>query len=147
MVLAIRLAIGDLPLSAAVAPGYGQARREKGQDWIPWIRRRWVDFVVPMAYNHRPEELLEWVRILHNTVGRERMLVGLAVHDGRDKYLERSVNILRVDRVSGFSIFSYNVLVEKRFAASFVEQIFWADKMQDPEPVDSLEVPVDGEEQ
>ncbi len=147
MVLAIRLAIGDLPLSAAVAPRYREARREKGQDWIPWVRRRWVDFVVPMAYNHRPEELLDWVRILHNTFGRERMLVGLAVHDGRDKYLERSVNILRVDRTSGFSIFSYNVLVEQRFAASFVEKVFLANQMQDPALPDSLETPEDNEEQ
>jgi uncharacterized lipoprotein YddW (UPF0748 family) len=123
-VMAIRDAVGDLPVSAAVIPELVRARIDKGQDWPGWLRRRWVDFVVPMAYNYRPEELLDWVRIVHNTVGRERMLVGLAVYGGRDQYIDRAVNILRVDRVAGFSVFSYNVLVERRFAANFVEQIF-----------------------
>ena len=89
----------------------------------------------------RLEELLDWVRVLHNRVGRERMLVGLALHDGRDRYLERSVNILRVERVSGFSIFSYNVLAEKPFAASFIEQVFLSGK--DGEVVDDGAAVVD----
>jgi uncharacterized lipoprotein YddW (UPF0748 family) len=125
MVIAIREAVGDLPLSAAVVPDPVEARVEKGQAWTEWIHRRWVDFVIPMAYNYRPEEMLEWVRILHNTVGRDKMLVGLAIYGGRDAYVDRSINVLRADRVSGFSIFSYNVLAERRFAANFVEQIFF----------------------
>jgi uncharacterized lipoprotein YddW (UPF0748 family) len=125
-VMAVRGVVGDLPVSAAVVPEPQAARVDKGQDWPEWLRRRWVDFVVPMAYNHRPEELLDWVRILHNTIGRERMLVGLAIYGGRDAYVERSVNILRVDRAFGFSVFSYNVLAEMRFAANFVEQVFFA---------------------
>jgi len=124
MVMAIRSAMGDLPLSAAVVPDLQIAQSEKGQSWARWIHQRWMDFVVPMAYNYRPEELLEWVRVLQNTVGREQMLVGLALHDGRDQYLDRSINILRVDRVAGFSLFSYNVLAEKRFAGQFIEQVF-----------------------
>jgi len=132
MVMAIRDAAGDgVALSAAVVADRGSARTDKGQDWSRWVHHRWVDFVVPMAYNHRPEELLDWVRILQNTVGRERMLVGLALHDGRDEYLHRSVNVLRVDRVFGFSIFSYNVLAEKRFAANFIDQVLFADEESD----------------
>jgi uncharacterized lipoprotein YddW (UPF0748 family) len=125
VVIAIREAAGDLPLSAAVIPDPVPARVEKGQDWSSWIHRRLVDFVVPMAYNYRPEEILDWVRILHNTVGREKMLVGLAIYDGRDAYIDRTVNVLRIDSVSGFSIFSYNVLAERRFAANFIEGIFF----------------------
>jgi uncharacterized lipoprotein YddW (UPF0748 family) len=126
MVVAIREAIGDLPLSAAVVPEPGTAREIKGQDWISWIKNRWVDFVVPMAYNHRPEDLLDWVRIVHRTIGRERLLVGLAIYGGREAWVDRSINILRVDGVSGFSVFSYNVLADMRFPAAFVEGIFFA---------------------
>jgi uncharacterized lipoprotein YddW (UPF0748 family) len=131
MVIAIRGAVGVLPLSAAVVPDPAPAREEKGQNWTEWVHRRWVDFVVPMAYNYRPEELLDWVRILHNTIGRDKMLVGLAIYGGRDAYIDRSVNVLRVDRVSGFSIFSYNVLAERRFAANFVEQVFFPGEQDD----------------
>jgi uncharacterized lipoprotein YddW (UPF0748 family) len=132
MVLAIRGAVGETPLSAAVAPDPDQARIEKGQGWPEWIHNRWVDFVVPMAYNYRPEELLDWVRILHNTVGREKMLVGLAIYGGRDEYIDRSVNVLRLDRTAGFSIFSYNVLVQRRFPAQFIENVFFRQEQDEP---------------
>lgn len=131
MVMQIREAAGDLPLSAAVVPDLETARLEKGQDWPGWVHRRLVDFVVPMAYNHRPEDILDWVRIAHNTVGREKMLVGLAIYDGRDAYIDRTINVLRADRVSGFSIFSYNVLAERRFAANFIEEIFFPGEQND----------------
>jgi uncharacterized lipoprotein YddW (UPF0748 family) len=143
LVMEIRGVADGLALSAAVVPEIQSARTDKGQDWVQWVHRRWVDFVVPMAYNYRPHELLEWVRILHNTVGRERMLVGLAIYGGRDQYVDRSVNILRVDDVAGFSIFSYNVLAERRFAAGFIEQVFFPPVPQEPEgtvaPGDSTE--------
>jgi uncharacterized lipoprotein YddW (UPF0748 family) len=126
MVVAIREAVGDLPLSAAVVPDPDRAKIEMGQDWVKWVHRRLVDFVVPMAYNHRPEELLDWLRVLHNAVGRERMLVGLAIHDGRDRNLGRLINLLRLDSSSGFSIFSYNVLSERRFAVRFLEEAMFS---------------------
>jgi uncharacterized lipoprotein YddW (UPF0748 family) len=125
LVIEIRNVSDGLTLSAAVVAEPESARRDKGQDWVQWVHRRWVDFVVPMAYNYRPHEFLDWVRILHNTIGREKMLVGLAIYGGRDEYVDRSINILRVDDVAGFSIFSYNVLAERRFAADFIEQLFF----------------------
>jgi uncharacterized lipoprotein YddW (UPF0748 family) len=126
MVLAIRNAAGELPLSAAVVPDPERAVLEKGQDWVGWVHARLVDFVVPMAYNHRPEELLSWLRVMHNGIGRDRMLVGLAVHDGRDQYLGRAVNIIRLDRATGFSIFSYNVLADKRFPVRFLDEAIFS---------------------
>ena len=148
VVVAIRAVIGDLPLSAAVVPEPETARAIKGQDWTAWIRNRWVDFVVPMAYNHRPEDLLDWVRIVHKTVGRERLLVGLAIYGGRDAWVDRSINILRVEGVSGFSVFSYNVLAEMRFPAGFVEGMFFAGGRPGDEespPVDEGEKAADDE--
>ncbi len=132
-VVAIRDATGDLPLSAAVVANAVEARYDKGQDWPKWVRLRWVDFVVPMAYNILPEELPDWLRITHNSIGRDRMLVGLAVHDGRESYLEQAVNVLRAERVTGFSLFSYNVVAEWRFAASFLNDALFAGQDEEPE--------------
>jgi hypothetical protein len=68
------------------------------------------------------------------------MLVGLAIYGGRDAYIDRSVNILRVDRVSGFSIFSYNVLAERRFAANFIDQVLLPPAVEETiEPPDTTE--------
>jgi uncharacterized lipoprotein YddW (UPF0748 family) len=126
LIVELRAVTGETPLSAAVVANPRSALEEKGQDWVGWVHRRWVDFVVPMAYNYRPEELLGWAQIVHNTIGRERMLVGLAVYGGRDAYVDRSINILRVDDVAGFAIFSYNVLEQRRFAANFIQQLFFS---------------------
>ena len=126
MVVSIREAAGDMTISAAVVPEPEIAFAEKGQNWVKWVHNRLVDFVVPMAYNHRPEEVLPWLRMQHNAVGRERMLVGLAVHDGRDAYLERMINLLRLDGATGFSIFSYNVLAEKRFPVRFLHETIFS---------------------
>lgn len=122
MVVAIREAVGDLTVSAAVIAEPDRAVTEKGQDWVNWVHARLVDFVVPMAYNHRPEELLPWLQVVENAIGRERMLVGLAIHDGRDVYLERLINLIRLDEATGFSIFSYNVLAEQRFPVRFLQE-------------------------
>ena len=147
LVMEIREVSRGLPLSAAVVPEPALARSDKGQDWVKWVHHRWVDFVVPMAYNYRPHELLDWVRILHNLIGRERMLVGLAVYGGREEYVDRSVNILRVDGVAGFSIFSYNVLVERRFAVNFIEQLLFAPVQEQDAEIPAEEEPEQEPEQ
>ena len=126
MVAAIREVAGDITVSAAVVPEPDRAFTEKGQDWVKWVHERLVDFVVPMAYNQRPDELLPWLQVVENAIGRDRMLVGLAIHDGRDAYLERMVNLLRLDGAAGFSIFSYNVLAEQRFPLRFLQEAIFS---------------------
>jgi uncharacterized lipoprotein YddW (UPF0748 family) len=124
LVATVRAAAPGLALSAAVTPDPGEARHEKGQDWVGWLRRGLVDFVVPMAYNYGPEEAARRVRILHNTVGDDRMLIGIAVHDDRYLYLPRLVAALRETGVSGFSVFSYNVLSEMRYPIRVITESF-----------------------
>lgn len=125
VVRSVREAIGDLPLSAAVIPEFGRARVEKGQDWLGWIRRGDVDFVVPMAYTYEPGDLVDQIRMIQRIVGSDRFLVGLPVFDGRDAYLGYSVSLLRQEGVIGYSLFSYNALAEERFALRFLERIFF----------------------
>ncbi len=122
MVIAIRAACGDKPLSAAVIPDPTEARRDRGQDWARWVHNRWVDFVVPMAYNSPPLELEHRATVYNRTVGRDRWLMGLGVFDGRDEYLAESVALLRGVGVSGFAIFSYNVLEREHYGAALMEE-------------------------
>jgi uncharacterized lipoprotein YddW (UPF0748 family) len=126
-------AIGELPLSAAVAPNYSQARLEKGQDWVSWVVRGDVDFVVPMAYTYDPSGVTELVELVKRTIGAERFLIGLPVFDGRSHYLGYSVSLLRQQGILGYALFSYNALVEEPFTLEFLERVF----LQAFEPADT----------
>lgn len=122
MVVAIREAAPGVALSAAVVADPEQARVEKGQDWVRWIQRRWVDFAVPMAYNHSPEGMRSATRMLTRMIGGDRFLIGIALHEGRDAFLEETLFVLREEQAPGFSLFSYNVLATSSYAASFIEE-------------------------
>lgn len=119
----VRDVVGDLPLSAAVMPNFGSARIEKGQDWLRWVTRGDVDFVVPMAYGYEPADLTAHVRMIKRTIGAERFLVGLPVFDGRSSYLGYSLSLLRQEGIVGYSLFSYNVLAEEEFSLEFLERV------------------------
>jgi len=127
MVAAVRAEVGTLPVSAAVVPDAVRARVEKGQDWIEWTRRGWVDFVVPMAYTYSPEEIEERTRYFQRVVPRERVLVGLALFDGRDEQLGESVVGVREAGGLGYALFSYNVLADNPYAAAFIEEALFSD--------------------
>jgi uncharacterized lipoprotein YddW (UPF0748 family) len=121
MVVAIREACPGRALSAAVVAEPLDARRSKAQDWPAWVHRGWMDFVVPMAYNAPPLELEYKAPIYHRLVGRDRVLIGLGVFGGREKFLAESIELLRGAGVAGFALFSYNALVSDPFAAAFIE--------------------------
>lgn len=121
-VAAVREAAPGLTLSAAVVADDVRGRSEKGQDWVGWIRRGLVDFVVPMAYAYTPVEIERRVRYYHNAVGRERVLTGLALYDGRHEYLADTLPRIRQEGAIGFSLFSYNVMADYPYAARFIEE-------------------------
>lgn len=121
MVAAIHDAAGSLPLSAAVIGDPDVARAEDGQDWTRWVYNRWVDFVVPMAYNMPPLEIEHRSVVYQRAVGVDRVLVGLGVFGGRDEYLAETVSLLRGTGVAGYAIFSYNALASSRNGAALIE--------------------------
>lgn len=122
-VAAIRAVTGSLPLSAAVVADPDQGYLEKGQDWVRWLQRRTIDFAVPMAYALTPMQVEQRVRFYHNLVGRDRVLIGLALYDGRDQYLADTIPLIRHENAIGFSLFSYNVLADNPFSASFIDEV------------------------
>jgi len=132
-VIGLRVLTGDLPLSAAVMPDAEVARYDKGQGWMRWVHQRWVDFVVPMMYNDRPGDARDRIRILHNSIGHDRLLAGLALHDGRHLYLPRLITALREEHTLGYSLFSYNVLADMRFPVRLIDEAFVAEGEEMPD--------------
>ncbi len=123
MVLAVRETV-SLPLSAAVIPNPAKALREKGQDWTGWVQRGWLDFAVIMAYNYKPGPLAAQVRSLDNIIGHDRLLAGLPLFGGRVRYLADSVELLRSQNIAGFSLFSYQQLLENPYSLGFIQRVF-----------------------
>jgi len=74
-----------------------------------------------MAYNFPPLELESRAVIYNRMVGKDRWLMGLGVFDGRDEYLAESVELLREVGITGYAIFSYNVLEKNGFGAELIE--------------------------
>jgi uncharacterized lipoprotein YddW (UPF0748 family) len=141
-VAAIRGVVGDLPLSAAVVADAVQGRVEKGQDWAGWVHGRLVDFVVPMAYTYSPLEIEQRLRSFQRVVGRDRLLIGLALFDGRDQELFETIPLIRHENARGYALFSYNVLAGNPYAAALLEEALfaniesdssWADGDADPD--------------
>lgn len=124
VVVAVRRAAGDLPCSAAVLPEPERARVDEGQDWVGWVQRGLVDFVVPMAYSYEPGQLVRFAERLRRTTGLDRVLMGLPVFDGRERYLGYSVSLLRREGVVGYSLFSQNELQKEPFSIQFIERVF-----------------------
>jgi uncharacterized lipoprotein YddW (UPF0748 family) len=131
-VAAIRAVTGELPLSAAVVANDVVARAEKAQDWVGWLRRGLVDFVAPMAYADTPQELERRLRYFHRVVGRDRLLIGVGVYDGRDRFLAETVPLIRGAGASGFALFSYNALAENPFSAAFLEEAILSTLPEEP---------------
>lgn len=121
MVVAIHDAAGGKPISAAVIADPVFARADKGQDWPTWVQKKWIDFVVPMAYSMPPLEIEARARIYNRLVGVDHVLIGLGVYGGRDEFLAESVGLLRAVPVAGYAIFSYNALSENIEGASLIE--------------------------
>jgi hypothetical protein len=142
LVLAVDGVIGKLPLSAAVFPDPQAARVDKGQDWVKWAQLGYLDFVVPMAYTYRPNELKIRMQFIRNLIGREKLLAGLPLFNERVNHLKTSIQRLRQADVLGFTLFSYNVMEDSRFAVQFLyENLFeeLPDSLEQPAQEDRLE--------
>lgn len=127
LVTAVRRAIGELPLSAAVVPEPGKAMRDEGQDWVRWVQTGLLDFVVPMAYTYEPGELVRLVERIRRMIGFDRLVMGLPVFGGRERYLGYSVSLLRREGVRGYALFSQNELEKEPFSIGFIERVFLGD--------------------
>lgn len=71
----VRARNSDLRLSAAVWPAYPEVINRLGQDWGKWMKKGWLDFVVPMNYTSSPEIFKQWIQQQATVVSEPRGLV------------------------------------------------------------------------
>jgi len=102
----------NMSLSAAVVPSVRRAHDIYGQDWGMWINKGLLDIVVTMSYSHDREVVLAQARAARKVVRNGLLYVGVAVYNQSLDSAVKCVRELRKLDVDGFSVFSYNSMLE-----------------------------------
>jgi uncharacterized lipoprotein YddW (UPF0748 family) len=97
-------------VSAAVWRNHRRYRPILKQDWLRWVERGWLDFVVPMDYTAEPETLAGTVAAqVAATRGRAPVVAGIGnwLLQTPEELL-RQVTAARAAGAAGFALFAYN---------------------------------------
>jgi uncharacterized lipoprotein YddW (UPF0748 family) len=104
----------DLELSVAVKPDPIEAKHRYFQDWLIWLKNDYCDFVAIMNYRTEWEEFSFVLEELKRQNLNEKIIVGISTYNQDvDAVLKRLVAVKEGEFV-GFSLFSYNHLIENR---------------------------------
>jgi len=99
--------------SVAVKPDPHDALFTKGQNWLAWLNKDIVDFVVPMNYTRSTSKFMKQVesyRKLKNL--SNRIWVGIATYNQSFSSMLEKIDIVKHYKMN-YSLFSYNDLIEK----------------------------------
>jgi uncharacterized lipoprotein YddW (UPF0748 family) len=98
-------------LSAAVKPDFKAAYYENGQDWIGWINRGIVDFIVPMFYAGSTRQIETQIREARKYVKKGHLYAGIGVWNQSLTETAAQVEVARQLALQGIALFSYDSLV------------------------------------
>ena len=110
----VRRDFPKVKIVATVVNGDGDGHvKNLGQTWAEWVRRGWLDYIVPMDYFESADLLRARLREQIRAVGVDRMrpVLGpsLWMDDGRNvESLAEQVKICREEGVKGFGFFVYD---------------------------------------
>lgn len=103
----------EIEVSAAVKPDLLVAYRRYGQDWVRWLNRHYVDFVVPMFYVGTNEQIVEMMATVRRYVVKGQILAGVgAWNQSPEDTMMQAATSKDID-LDGFVIFSYRTLVNQ----------------------------------
>ncbi len=98
-------------LSAAVKPDFVKAYREHGQDWIRWINKRTIDFVVPMFYTGTAVSIRSQIQEAQKYVKKGHLYAGVGVYNQTAVETETQVDVARSLGLKGVVLFSCDSLI------------------------------------
>lgn len=101
-------------LSAAVWQLIDSGRTGYYQDGVAWVRKGYVDFLVPMFYTLREDDYTERLQTYADSVGAENVVAGIGAYlDGFDEaMLESQMAIASDCRLRGMCIFNSDYAVQ-----------------------------------
>jgi uncharacterized lipoprotein YddW (UPF0748 family) len=98
-------------LSAAVKPDFVRAYREHGQDWIRWINKRTIDFVVPMFYTGTSDDIRSQIQEAQKYVKKGHLYAGLGAYNQTAVETRTQVGVARRLGLKGIVLFSCDSLI------------------------------------
>ena len=107
----------DCKLSAAVKPNIYLARDQFFQEWDVWLVEGYLDFVMPMNYIPSLRKFTSNIDLIYENFPekyRENIIMGISTYNQSPSEVVQKIDISRLRKFSGISIFSYNVIKEKK---------------------------------
>lgn len=103
-----------IDLSVAVKPDPVKAKHRYFQDWMKWLKKRLCDFVVVMNYNTDKDEFDRVLNQFPNTASKKNIIMGISTYNQSAEAVLDRIASVRAGKFSGFSLFSYNHLIENK---------------------------------
>ena len=107
----------DCKLSAAVKPNINLARDQYFQEWDVWLVEGYLDFVMPMNYIPSLRKFTSNIDLIYENFPekyREKIIMGISTYNQSPSEVVQKIDISRLREFTGISIFSYNVIKEKK---------------------------------
>lgn len=95
-------------LSAAVKPDIDSAVEYFGQDWPGWVRRGYVDMVLPMAYSTDADKVYSQISSACSAVGADKVWAGLRAWETSVSGTMKRVRRIAPLDTGGICFFSYD---------------------------------------
>jgi len=112
----------QLVRSAAVKPEIVSAFRLYGQDWPGWVRKGYLDMVLPMAYSTRPDVVYSQISQACGAVGGEKVWAGLRAYDVPVSEIIERVRKITPLQPGGYCFFSYDGLGDNQMFFRWVKK-------------------------
>jgi uncharacterized lipoprotein YddW (UPF0748 family) len=103
-----------IELSVAVKPDPVKAKYRYFQDWMNWLENRLCDFVVVMNYNTDKEEFDRVLNQFPSDASKKNVIMGISTYNQSAEAVLDRIASVRASNFKGFSLFSYNHLIENR---------------------------------
>jgi len=100
-------------VSCAVVPN-GKKAQEKGQDWISWLKRRIVDFVVLMAYSENDRVVRQQLKEALQYSSPETIYAGIGVYNQPPASAIRKIRLAKSLGIKGIVLFSYDRIAKNK---------------------------------
>jgi len=101
-------------LSVAVKPDPVLAKLRYFQGWQDWVKNDYCDFVVIMNYKTDYREFNNILLQVAEMDKKEKIMVGISTFNQSAESVNNRLHIVRDHQFAGFSLFSYNHLIENK---------------------------------
>ena len=112
-----------LILSAAVYPHPLNAYRHKLQHWTLWLRRDWLDTVLPMAYDTDTGVVIQQMQLALQVADGRPVIGGIGAWRISPESTVNKIRALRRLGARGFCLFSYDTITQKGTSESYLNRI------------------------